>query len=103
MDGSPLPVSLSHCDLEVLLDDRLKFHDHIRSVAHRAIGLGHSFPKLTVCQSPEFMLFLLKTYARPLNECASCVWNTGYKEDLLKLVQVQRIWTRNKDSLQDKT
>ena len=49
LDGSPLPVCQSHCDLGVLVDDRLKFHDHIASVAHKASGLCHSFLKSTVC------------------------------------------------------
>ena len=103
LDGSPLPVCQSHCDLGVLVDDRLKFHDHIASVAHKASGLCHSFLKSTVCRSPEFMLFLLKTHVRPLIEYASCVWNTGYKEDLSKLERVQRMWTRNIDSLQNES
>ena len=101
LDGSPLPVCQSHCDLGVLVDDRLKFHDHIASVAHKAFGLCHSFLKSTVCRSPEFMLFLLKTHVRPLIEYASCVWNTGYNDDLSKLERVQRMWTRNIDSLQN--
>ena len=101
LDGRPLPVCQSHCDLGVIVDDRLKFHDHIASVAHKAFGLCHSFLKSTVCRSPDFMLFLLKTHVRPLIEYASCVWNTGYKDDLLKLERVQRMWTRNIDNLQN--
>ena len=88
------------------MDDRLKglkFHDHIGSVVHKAFRLCHSFLKSTVCGSPEFMLLLLKTHIRPLMEYASCVWNTWCKEDLLKLEQVQMMWTRGIDSLQDET
>ena len=36
-------------------------------------------------RTPSFMLFLLKTHVRPLMEYASCVWNTGYRTDLVKL------------------
>ena len=60
----------------------------------KAYGLCQSFLKPTECWTPEFMMFLLRTHARPLIEYASCVWNTGYKEDLRKLEHVQQMWTR---------
>ena len=94
LDGSPLPICRTHSDLGLMVDDKLKFHDHISSVAHKAYGLCQSFLKSTVCRTPEFMMFLLTSHVRPLMEYASCVWNTGYKEDLRKLERVQRMWTR---------
>ena len=94
LDGSPLPTCKTHVDLGLLVDDKLKFHEHVSSVAHKAFGLCQSFLKSTVCRTPEFMMFLLTTHVRPLMEYASCVWNTGYKEDLKKLERVQRMWTR---------
>ena len=95
LDGSPLPICKTHGDLGLLVDDKLKFHDHVSSVAHKAYGLCQSFLKSTVCRTPEFMMFLLTTHVRPLIEYASCIWNTGYKEDLRKLERVQRMWTRH--------
>ena len=95
LDGSPLPTCKTHGDLGVLVDDKLKFHEHVSSVAHKAFGLCQSFLKSTVCRTPEFMMFLLTTHVRPLIEYASCLWNTGYKEDLRKLERVQRMWTRH--------
>ena len=74
--------------------DKLKFHDHVSSVAHKAYGLCQSFLKSTVCRTPDFMMFLLTTHIRPLMEYASCIWNTGYMTDLRKLERVQRMWTR---------
>lgn len=101
LDGSPLPVCQSHNDLGVLVDVKLKFHEHIVSVAHKASGLCQSFLKSTVCRTPNFMMFLFRTHVRPLIEYASCVWNTGYREDLQKLERVQRSWTKKIDNLRD--
>ena len=40
LDGTPLPVHHSQRDLGVLVDDSLKFHEHIASVTHKAVGLS---------------------------------------------------------------
>ena len=85
LDGTALPVYHSQRDLGAIVDDTLKFHEHIGSVAHKPAGLCHSFRKSAVCRTPEFMLFLMKTHVRPLLEYASCLWCTGYIEDLRKL------------------
>ena len=74
----------------------LEFHDHIRTLSHKAGGLAYSFLKSTVCRSPEFMVF---THIRPLLEYCSCVWNTGYAQDLKLLESVQRRWTKRIDGL----
>ena len=103
LDGSPLPVCKSHLDLGVIVDVNLKFHEHVASVARKASGLCHSFLKSTVCRTPSFMMFLLKTHIRPLIEYASCVWNTGYREDLRRLERVQRMWTKHIDDMKDLT
>ena len=103
LDGSPLPICKSHGDLGLLVDDKLKFHEHVACVAHKAFGLCQSFLKSTVCRTSEFMLFLFITHVRSLIEYASCVWNTGYKDDIRKLERVQRMWTRHVDDLQGLT
>ena len=94
LDGKELPTPKSHTDLGVIVDDSLKFHDHISSVTRKVAGLGHSFLKSTVCRSREFMLFFLKTHMRPVLEYASCVWHTGYIEDARRLERFQRYWTK---------
>ena len=99
LNGNQLPVVNSYRDLGVIVDNSLKFHDHIESVTHKASGLCHSFLKSTVCRSPEFMMFLLKTHIRPLLDYSSCLWNTGFVGDARKLESVQRRWTKRIDSL----
>ena len=60
-----------------------------------------NFLKSTVCRSPEFMLFLLTTHIRPIIEYCSCLWNTGYIQDLRALEKVQRRWTKQIDGMHD--
>ena len=94
LDGTPIPSVDSASDLGVLVDTSLKFHNHIRSLAHKANGLAYSLLKSTVCRSPQFMIFLLTTHIRPLIEYCSCVWNTGYIQDIKLLESIQRRWTK---------
>ena len=101
LDGLAIPVVEKHKDLGVLVDNQLKFHDHIREVAQKAGGLAHSFLKSTVSRSPEFMLFLWTTHVRPVIEYGSCIWNTGYHSDLSLLEKVQRKWTKHISGLEN--
>ena len=94
LNGTPIPCVESSSDLGVLIDTGLKFHDHIRTVVHKAGGLSYSFLKSTVCRSPHFMLFLLTTHIRPVIEYCSCVWSTGFVQDLKLLERIQRRWTK---------
>ena len=45
------------------------------------------------------MLSLLTTHIRPILEYCSCVWNTGYVQDLRLLERVQRRWTKRIDGM----
>ena len=98
-DGQQIPYVDSHCDLMVTVDSQLKFHEHIRTVANKAGGLAHSFLKSTVCRSCGFMLFLLTTHIRPDIEYCSCLWHTGYLQDLRVLENVHRRWTKRVDGM----
>ena len=101
LNGLAIPVVEKHKDLGVLIDNQLKFHDHIREVAHKASGLANSFLKSTVSRSPEFMLFLWTTHVRPVIEYGSCLWNTGYLTDISLLEKVQRKWTKQISGLEN--
>ena len=99
LSGAALPYCESQRDLGVIVDESLKFHEHVASVAHKAAGLCQSFLKATVCRTPEFMLFFFVTHVRPIIEYASCVWNTGYMEDMRTLERIQRKWTKQVEGL----
>ena len=87
----------------MLVNVSLKFHEHIASVVHKASGLSHNFMKSTVCRSRDFMLVLLKTHVRPVLEYASCLWCTGYIDDMRRLESVQRRWTKQMEDLEKLT
>ena len=99
LNDIPIPSVQSSTDLGVTVDTELKFHAHIRTVSHKAGGLAHSFLKSTVCRSVSFMIFLLTTHIRPLIEYCSCLWHTGFVQDLKLLENVQRRWTKRIDGM----
>ena len=92
----------SQTDLGIIVDDTLKFHEHAQNTTRKAGGVAHNLLKSTVCRSPVFMIYLLKTHIRPILEYASVVWNTGYVQDRRKLESVQRLWTRHVIGLEKK-
>ena len=101
LDGNVLPSPKSQTDLGILVDTSLKFHDHISSVTCKVAGLGHSFLKSTVCRSRDFMLFFLTVHLRPILEYGSCLWHTGFIEDVRKLERFQRYWTKQIEGLKN--
>ena len=48
----------------------------------------------TMYHSPQFMIILLITHIRRIIEYCSCVWNTGYVQDVKLLENIQRRWTK---------
>lgn len=91
---SPIRVVNSHADLGLIVDNELKFHEHIATTTQKAAGLTQNLAKSTVCRSPDFMMSLFNSHVRPIIDYASCVWNTGYVCDLRRLESVQRRWTK---------
>ena len=100
LNGNQIPVQEKATDLGVIVDVSLKFHGHVQSVAHKAGGLAENLLKSTVCRTPRFMLLLLTTHIRPILEYCSCVWNTGYVQDIYLLERVQRRWTKHIDGME---
>ena len=96
---SLVPLVYSSRDLGVIIDNELKFHSHIRSIAAKAFGLSSNLLSSTVCRAREFMLNLYLSHVRPLLEFGSCVWNSGYVCDLRLLEKVQKRWTKRIDGL----
>ena len=82
-DGSvhPLSITAAEKDLGVLIDDELKFSNHIQTQvnkANRAIGaLKHSYKFM----NKTSFLMLYKSLIRPHLEYASPVWSARTKHD----------------------
>ena len=81
-------------DLGVIVDVKLRFHEHVRCVVGRASGLIGNLLRSTVCRTPDFMLTLYVTHIRPVIDYCSTVWNVGYLGDVRKMESLQRRWTR---------
>ena len=96
---SPIRNVQSHVDLGLLVDDSLKFHQHISSTTRKAAALSQNVLKSTVCRTPDFMISIFNSHIRPILEYASSVWNTGYMGDMRLLEGVQRRWTKRVSNL----
>ena len=55
INGVPLMFGLSHRDLGVLVDVKLKFHDNVQVVVRKAGGMVGELLQATVCHSPFMM------------------------------------------------
>ncbi|KAK4309434.1 hypothetical protein Pmani_018931 [Petrolisthes manimaculis] len=94
LDGIALNQASSHKDLGVMVDNKLRFHPHIRQTMAGAGGVASNLLKSTVCRSLSFMKTLFISDVRPLLDFASPVWNTGFLGDMRLLESVQRRWTK---------
>ena len=91
----------SHRDLGIIIDNQLKFHEHIRSIVSKTSGLSANILKSTICRDVAFMMPVFLAHVRPILEFGSCAWNTGYIGDLKLLEGVQRRWTKKIHGLED--
>ena len=84
----------SEKDLGVLIDDKLKFTEHINTKINKAnqiLGcIKHTFKHM----NKETFMLLYKGMVRPHLEYGSCVWNPHLKKDNDAIERVQRRATR---------
>ena len=99
IDGQNILMKNHTKDLGVVIDEKLKFHQHVRTIVGRAGGLMGDLLRSTVCRSPHFMLTLFVTHIRPIIEYCSSVWNVGYMGDVRSVESLQRRWTREIDGM----
>ena len=85
------------------MDNKLRFHAHIRSIANKSRSLVNQLLRGTVCRSRKFMITLFISHIRPLMDFSARLWNVGYLSDTRMLEKVQRSWigqTQGMDGLQ---
>ena len=94
LNGTVLLETEAEKDLGVIIDNKLKFEQHIKGIvakANRMIGLIKiSFESI----DKEMFLNLYKTLIRPLLEYCVQVWSPHYGKDITLLENVQRRATR---------
>ena len=94
IDGKVLDFVTSHRDLGVLVDSKLRFHNHIHNVVRKAGGLASELLCSTSCHSSIFMVTLFVSHIRPIMDFCSNVWNVGYLGNIRLLESVQQRLTR---------
>ena len=94
LDDVPVTQVSEEKDLGILIDNSLKFQNHINSQAKKAnkmLGLiRRSFSFL----DKDMFLCLYKSLVRPYLEYGSQVWSVIYKKEAVTLENVQRRATR---------
>jgi len=101
LGDSPLEFVESYRDLGVFVDQRLRFHGHVRTVVRRAASLSSNLLRSTVNRSPNFMVTLFVTHIRPILDYCSTVWYTEYVHDMDLLESVQRRWTKQVEGMSE--
>ena len=84
----------SEKDLGVLIDDKLKFTEHINlkiNKANQILGcIRHTFKHM----NKEIFMLLYKSMVRPHLEYGSCIWTPHLKKDIDAIERVQRRATK---------
>ena len=100
LNGIRLKSVDSHKDLGVIIDNKFKFHIHIRSIVGKAAGLAGQLVRSIVCRNPVFMVSLFVSHVRSIIDYCCCVWNVGYIGDMKLIESVQRRWTKQINGLE---
>ena len=94
LNGVPLSIASAYKDLGVIIEPNMRFHQHVRLTTQKAGGLASNLLRCMVCRNPEFMKTLFTSHVRPILDYCSCVWHTGFAQDVRLLEAVQRRWTK---------
>ena len=60
IDNNPIDFVSTYKDLGVLVDNKLKFHEHIRTTAGKAGGVANNILRFTVCRDHKMMIPIYK-------------------------------------------
>jgi ribonuclease P/MRP protein subunit RPP40 len=86
---------VSECvDLGITVDDRLRFHSHIRTIATRAHQRANMILRCFLTHDVNCLIKAFTVYVRPIVEYCSSVWSPTYKKDIDLLEKVQRRFTK---------
>ena len=91
---TPLQRHYEYKDLDVVVNDKLKFSKHIDSILAKARQRASLIYKCFVSRSPDLLARAFTTYVRPILEYACVVWNPVYVGLIDKIESVQRQFTK---------
>ena len=86
IDGSVMISNDAVRDLGVLIDNRLKFHEHVSTVTKKANRILAILHKTVEYMDGETFVNLYKSFVRPILEYGNIVWDhtTSLIRDLLR-------------------
>lgn len=92
--GKPLQSCSKTKDLGVIIDDRLNFDSHIRSVVKRSFYIINTFFRIFKSKNTEMYILLYKLYVLPVIQYGSLVYWPVRVRDIMSIEKIQRYFTR---------
>jgi len=90
-------------DLGVLVDDELKFAEHISSIVHKAMSRANLILRCFLSHNPDLLLRAYRTYVRPVLEYCSPVWSPHHCYLIDRIENVQRYFTKRIPGMRHKS
>ena len=103
MDGMTLKVEVEEKDLGVIIDNELKFHQHVAKAVNKGSRMLGLVKATFTCKDESTMPLLYKTMVRPHLEYGNVIWAPRFKRDVIEVEKVQRRATKLIPALMDLT
>ena len=94
INGQIVPQQKCVRDLGILIDDQLKFDQHISKVIQSVYYKINLLSRTLHSNNPATWCLAYKSYIRPLLEYATEVWNPTTKDRIHRIERVQKYFTR---------
>jgi len=94
IDGSLLPVVTSCRDLGITVSSDLSFTEHITGIVSRANFRANAIRRCFVSRDRNLLVRAFTVYVRPILEYNSVVWSPSLLQDIIRIEQVQRRFTK---------
>ena len=94
-DRREIEVTTLEKDLGVLVDEELKFEDHIQHIIKRANSKKALILNNFTFRSEKVLIPLFKSLVRPILEYANTVWDSSFRNQVEIIEAVQQSFTRH--------
>lgn len=94
IDGQPIKKENCVRDLGILIDTDLSFSAHITKITKQAYSMIYQIFRIFKSKDLDNLVFVFKTYLRPLLEYATEIWSPSRKDHLISLEKIQKIFTK---------
>ena len=99
--NTSLPQVTTFNDLGILIDDKLTFSAHIRSITKKAYTKSILLSRCFLSKNLKLLTTAFTSYVRPLLEYASPAWSPHLIKDIDAIEKVQRRFTKSIPNLRD--